>query len=648
MNNIQQPAFAGNTDRAVELVKAGYRVFPIQPDKKKPYSNEVVAAALDIQAPPAGMGGAKMAVSTVPEAQRLFAAFPGCRIGIATGKGLLALDVDRKNGKDGVATLEAAGRWPLPPTAWQQTPSGGYHMFFRAPSGMPLPNDVDVLGNGLDRRGDGGFVVDYGGPIVPVQELAEAPAWLYVGSAWQGLRQNGGKCALDYSLALRALQSRDPSDFDRGGWLLFSGAFYTATFGLPGAERAEVDWQTWNQSYGAGNDPAANGRTWADFARKGTAGDAGTLARLCADPDAAARLYGLGQAVALPDALQGGGIPWFTGRDLTGPPPMREWLVADMVPLSTVTLLGGDGGTGKSLAALQLAAAVAGGGLWLKRPVKSGAAVYISAEDDRSEVHRRLSDIACGQGSLICAFSNLIIASLAGSDALLATLNRNGRLEETRLYRELESKISSVRPALIVLDTLADLFPGNENDRAQARQFIGMLRHFAIEYGCAVVLLAHPSLSGLASGSGTSGSTAWNNSVRSRLYFSRIKEGDYEANPDARRLSVMKSNYGRTGLEIDVVYRAGVFVAEQIGGGDSAAKSERVFLQLLEMTAAQGRAFTASRVAADFAQMPDAEGVNKQAFKRAMEGLMKSGKIHQSMIRQDGKDRRIIALAQSV
>lgn len=47
---------------------------------------------------------------------------------------------------------------------------------------------------------------------------------------------------------------------------------------------------------------------------------------------------------------------FFIASDLDGKPvPSREWLVRDLVPSSTVTLLGGDGGTGKSLLALMLA-----------------------------------------------------------------------------------------------------------------------------------------------------------------------------------------------------------------------------------------------------------------------------------------------------
>src|SRR5690606_40940583 len=64
-----------------------------------------------------------------------------------------------------------------------------------------------------------------------------------------------------------------------------------------------------------------------------------------------------------------------------------------------------------------------------------------------------------------------------------------------------------------------DLFGGDEINRNQVRRFIGMLRALAIAFDTAVVLLSHPSVQGMQTGTGTSGSTAWNNSVRSRLYL---------------------------------------------------------------------------------------------------------------------------------
>lgn len=316
--------------------------------------------------------------------------------------------------------------------------------------------------------------------------------------------------------------------------------------------------------------------------------------------------------------------------------PVRKWLVDGLVPSGTVTLLGGDGGTGKSLVALQLAASTVLSRPWLGLSVEPGNALYISAEDDRDELHRRLADICHAEGVALSDLTKLTIRSLAGEDALLAVQeSRTGGLTASSLYREIDARLAADAPALVVLDTLADLFPGNENDRAQARQFIGLLRGLAIRHKCAVVVLAHPSLSGLNSGSGTSGSTGWNNSVRSRLYLERVKDDGYEANPDARVLRTMKANYGPTGNEIALRWRDGVFVADApVTGLDrlaATAKAERVFLKLLDLINGQGRNVNSkggpNYAPKVFSMHPESEGVSKRALGQAMEKLLTDGKV---------------------
>ena len=334
---------------------------------------------------------------------------------------------------------------------------------------------------------------------------------------------------------------------------------------------------------------------------------------------------------------EGHRLPIFTGADLHGlPVPPREWLVEDLVPMHTVTLLGGDGGTGKSLLALQLAAAVAMGRPWLRRSVREGRAFYLSAEDDKDELHRRLADVVRAEDASLADADHLTLLSLAGEDAVLGGLAPGASaVSATGLFREVDDLLREEQPTLVVLDTLADLFGGNENDRAQARQFVGLLRGLALRHGCAVLMLSHPSLSGMSSGSGSSGSTGWNNSVRSRLYFERVASEGYEADLDARRLVTKKANYARTGQEIGLRWREGVFVADEPETGldrqAKTAKAERVFLKLLRTFAEQGRhvgeATGHSYAPAKFAAHPDAEGVTKRALAAAMEHLLSRGQI---------------------
>lgn len=342
----------------------------------------------------------------------------------------------------------------------------------------------------------------------------------------------------------------------------------------------------------------------------------------------------VGKAPEVPTPLRNS--RFFRASELQGKPvPPREWLVPDLIPHRTVTLLSGDGGTGKSLLALQLAVAAALDGRWIGREVTSGGVVYLSAEDDTDELHRRLADILEFLGADFRKLERLTLRSLAGEDALLA-IETAVNLATTTLFQELEAAAVSQRDVrVIVLDTLADLYPANENDRAKVRQFVSILRGLAIRQHCAVVLLGHPSLTGLMSGSGTSGSTAWNNSVRSRLYLERIADGPHEPDPDKRRLRTMKANYGQVGGEIGLTWQRGVFVAEEAPTGldrmVAGAKAERVFLKLLDEFTTQGRDVNhkgASTYApAQFAKHPKAEGVTKTGFAAAMNNLLGNGAI---------------------
>lgn len=318
------------------------------------------------------------------------------------------------------------------------------------------------------------------------------------------------------------------------------------------------------------------------------------------------------------------------------PVPPRHWHVEDLIPGGTVTLFSGDGGTGKSLIALQLAVSTATGLPWIGREATPGRALFLTAEDDCGELHRRLADILRAEGLDFDRLENLLIRSLAGTDALLAVQDRKtGALTPTPLFDALEREIARVQPALVVLDTLADLTAGEENNRAHARQFVGLLRGLSIRHGCAIVLLSHPSLTGMASGSGLSGSTGWNASVRSRLYLDRVRDGDYEANPDARRLVTKKSNFTRTGREIRLTWQAGVFAPDPAQTGldrlAASGKATRVFLALLDQLADQGRrvnhAGGQTYAPNIFAAHPDGEGISKRAFAQVMERLLGEGKI---------------------
>lgn len=249
--------------------------------------------------------------------------------------------------------------------------------------------------------------------------------------------------------------------------------------------------------------------------------------------------------------------------------PQRRWLIPGMLIRGTVTMLNGDGGVGKSLLAQQLATAMATARPFLgltphADPVPSLA---LFCEDDLDELHFRQAHL---NAHYRCEMRDLhamtLISRVGMENGLMAFDRRTDEGEATPLYHQLAHKIRESGAELIVIDTAADTFLGNENIRSQARQFLGALRRLAMINDGGVIVTAHPSLTGLNSGSGLSGTTAWNNTVRGRLYLTKphTQDGE-EEHSDARILKLMKSNYGRTGEQLKLVWRDHAFALEDEG-----------------------------------------------------------------------------------
>lgn len=312
------------------------------------------------------------------------------------------------------------------------------------------------------------------------------------------------------------------------------------------------------------------------------------------------------------------------------PVPLRQWIVEGIIPRRVVTLLYGDGGLGKSLLAMQLGVSVATGTNWIGHPSDTGPALYLGAEDEQDEMHIRLTDICAAHGVGLADLTHLHIRSLVGEDALLATSkSQYTQLEPSDLYHRLVKEVRRVKPKLVVLDTLADLYPSDENYKTHVRQFMGFLKKIALDHDCAIVVLAHPSKSGMAEGRGDSGNVAWNGSARARLYLTRPT--DEEANPDERVLEVKKLNAGKAGDAFKLQWEAGAFKLKQgttmLDKMAMDAKAVRVFLNLLRVSNETGVPVSESRAEATFARDPDREGVTKTKFREVKTRLLRDGKI---------------------
>lgn len=198
------------------------------------------------------------------------------------------------------------------------------------------------------------------------------------------------------------------------------------------------------------------------------------------------------------------------------------WAVEGLIPDGHVTLLGGHGGSGKSLLAATIAAHVAAGQAWAGLPVRQGPVVKFSLEDPAALVMFRLRRIVefHGLDPRAVARGITVLDGTEGDAALVREVAEDGvrRLVPTAALGEIESAARGA--ALIVVDNASDAFDGAENDRRQVRAFVRWLARIARDVNAGLLLLAHVDKAAArlgSNGESYSGSTAWHNSARSRL-----------------------------------------------------------------------------------------------------------------------------------
>lgn len=182
---------------------SGWRMTPVE--------NALALAAKGFHVFPLIQGGKLPAMEDFPNKasrdeatiRQLWCAEPGTdpmwhhrfNVGIYTGRfgdpredgsfdSLCVADIDNKNGKNGSASLKAlreATPGLVPPTYVQSTPTGGYHYVYR--TSEHVKNSVGKIGDGLDVRGVGGFIVGAGSVVEAGEYGVASPAAVAVASS---------------------------------------------------------------------------------------------------------------------------------------------------------------------------------------------------------------------------------------------------------------------------------------------------------------------------------------------------------------------------------------------------------------------------------------------------------------------------------
>lgn len=218
---------------------------------------------------------------------------------------------------------------------------------------------------------------------------------------------------------------------------------------------------------------------------------------------------------------------------LCSPPPAQPWLLRHptrdggecapghgdgLLPLGKAGLLSSEGGTGKTMALIQLAVSVITGRPWLGHfdvayEARGRKVCLALAEETMADVHRRLYPLAeslqLTQRERELVVERLVVLPLAGKPVALLSYAQDRTIHETPELFALRAKLQRREHAedtgfaLVVLDPLARWAgPDVEADNAAATRFVQAVESLGEVFGRPTVLVAHHS-SKLARRTGT-------------------------------------------------------------------------------------------------------------------------------------------------
>ncbi|AMJ63237.1 hypothetical protein AXW83_25660 [Bosea sp. PAMC 26642] len=492
--------------QAVALAKQGRRVFPLLPNGKTP----------------AVEGGLTRATSDPERVHRFWSeAFSGdpldYNIGIATGEGLLVVDVDNKNGKNGSLSLEALElrNDDLPLSLTVRTPTGGEHIYLTTPEGVYVRNSASTLGEGLDIRGDGGYVVAPGSVIdgkayaVAIDaEDASAPDWLLPVVSGPRPVKTQAPAANDDDLdtpeaiarATDYLVSRAPlhGTYSVANGVLDYGVTIETACGLmvehwndrrPEPRSEEHIRERVQHAADYRHNPIGSSSADVEFQHEEI--DQKPIVRTDDDE-----------------------WPKPTPTSCSDPAliPPREWIVPALLARTFVTALISPGGMGKTSLGLALGHAIATG-----RPDVIGVAVpsqakvwYWNQEDDGAELRRRNAAIRqlhniCPEQLHIDGDPALFVDSGVERPLMIATRSPGGAIKTAPEVKRIIEQIKRNGIDVFIVDPLVELHEADENNNKEMASVLRTLREIAVRGNCAVMVVAHTRKPAGASSEGHSG-----------------------------------------------------------------------------------------------------------------------------------------------
>lgn len=164
-------------------------------------------------------------------------------------------------------------------------------------------------------------------------------------------------------------------------------------------------------------------------------------------------------------------------RDISAPKPV-DWLIDGALEVNSLACLYGASGCGKSFIAVDLSLCIASGSDWHGQKVKQGSVIYFAGEG-REGLRRRVA--AWVQNAPECAGSVADYFLLADRACLLPD-------DATDVIDVLKQ---TVKPRLLVLDTLNRTMSGDENSTRDMTAYVQACDKIKVAYPELTILIIH-------------------------------------------------------------------------------------------------------------------------------------------------------------
>ncbi len=436
---------------ALSYAADGFAVFPVYEPERRNGGLVCSCGKPDCRGKhPRTINGVKDATTNINQIKEWWQKWPNASIGIATGKrsGLAVVDLD------GQAGIASGMRLGLSSSVCALTGNG--KQLFYADTEAKLKNSVKKLADGVDTRGEGGYVVAppslhpngkrYSWQALPLSRKALAPLPTLFAKQENTHISTVSKPADRISESLKGMRNGNIDNtltsilgrMRHDGWSTDDAI----TLLSPHADRAGAT---------AGHLSEKVKHIWEAY-------------------PSAVQVGQTGKSEAIDTFLE----------DIA----KVEWLCAPMVAEKSIGFLAGLPETMKTWISMDLAVECARGGSWLGLfPTRRGRVLFIDQERARPETQRRFKAILAAKG--------LKQADLR--DSLFLKCGTTIKIDLEASYQAFRAELLELRPDIVIIDSFATFHSTPENDRMAIQNVLNRVKALRDEIGCAIWFLNHES-----------------------------------------------------------------------------------------------------------------------------------------------------------